>query len=777
MKTGLTHAQVAEKIRQGRTNAVISDTENSVIDIVKRNTFTFFNLIFLMIALLLAIVQAWNQLTFLPIIIINTVIGIYQEIRAKQILDEMNLLHASHTTVIREGEKQSIPSDELVEGDLIFLKSGNQIPADARVLDGQIAVNEALLTGEADEIEKGMGANLLSGSFVVSGQAYAVLEKVGADSYISQLSLEAKAMDVGEQSEILKSLNKVLKYVSIVVIPIGLILFSQNFFFNQHNLQSSVVSAVSAIIGMIPEGLYLLTTLALVMGSVKLARQQVMLHNMKSIESLAHVDTLCVDKTGTITEPTMQVQRIIPSREQPLSTSELESLLARYVGASQDDNETMKALERFVLENDLSFKPFPVKKVLPFSSSVKFGGIHFSDGVYLLGAPEFVLGPAYKEALPDFQEELTSGNRVLALARHSTHELSLPLQGSVTPLAYLVLANPIRENAVRTFAYFAEQDVTIKVISGDNPETVSKVASQAGIQDATSYVDASELQSEADFDQAIEKYTVFGRVTPEQKRLLVQALHRADRTVAMTGDGVNDILAMKEADCSIAMASGSEAATQVAQVVLLDNDFDRMTDVLHEGRRVVNNVQRSAILFLNKNIFSMILAIISMTFFISYPIKASQLSLISAFTIGIPGFLLSLEVNTKRIRKNFIRQVMMKAFPASLTSIATVLTVMLAGKLFHISSDQVSSAGVILMAVVGFMIMIEISLPMNSFKWGVVLINLIGILIAGLLMPRLFSLSSLSLGVLLLVAALSVLAFFIYQVLDKAVMRWNRRHS
>lgn len=765
LKTGLNSHEVEEKIRQGKVNKVILDDENTVLDIIKRNIFTFFNFIFLAIALLVAAVQSWNQLTFLPIIIINTAIGIFQEIRAKRILDKMNLLHSAHATVLRDGQKQSILSEDLVEGDIVYLKAGQQVPADARVLDGNLAVNEALLTGEADEIEKQVDSTLLSGSFVVSGQAVVLLEKVGADSYISQLSVEAKTMKVGEQSEILKSLNKVLKYVSMIVIPFGVILFSQNLFINQNTLQESVVSAVSAIIGMIPEGLYLLTTLALMLGSVNLARKQVMLHSMKSIESLAHVDTLCVDKTGTITEPEMNLEGIIPSQLMQDKKADLEGLLAQYVAASQDENETMKALQAYFKEKQLLYTPSP-KKLLPFSSSAKLGGIQFEDGIYLLGAPEFVLREDYQEARGDFEAELQAGHRVLVFAKYLGADLTLPLMEPAQPLAYLVLGNPIRQNAAQTFAYFREQEVAIKVISGDNPEMVAKVAAQAGIPHADKYVDARSLQNQADYDRVVADYTVFGRVTPEQKRLLVQALKRADHTVAMTGDGVNDILAMKEADCSIAMASGSEAASQVAQVVLLDNDFDRMRDVLHEGRRVVNNIQRSATLFLNKNIFSILLAIIAMVTVISYPIKASQLSLISAFTIGIPGFLLSLEVNTKPIKKHFIRQVMMKALPASLTSITAILVVMWTGGLFSIPANQISTASAMLLAVVGFMILFEISRPMTSFKWGVFFLNLIGMIGAAFFLPTLFSLSEISLDLFVFVGILSFISLFIFKLLN-----------
>ena len=776
VRRGLSQEEVVRQQAAGKVNKVVDEDTNTVGAIVRRNIFTFFNFLFFIIALLLFLVGAYRQLTFLPIIIINAGMGIYQEIKAKRVLDKMNLMHASHSKVIREGKEHRIPSEDLVLGDLIYLKAGDQIPADARVVEGYITVNEALLTGEADEVEKPMEAELMSGSFVVSGRAYAILEKVGADSYISQLSQEAKSLNVKEQSEILKSLNKVLRYVSLVVVPIGLTLFVQSFFFNAQDMRTSVVAAVSAVFGMIPEGLYLLTTLALVMGSVTLARRQVMLHNMKSIESLAHVDTLCVDKTGTITQPHMSVEQVVLADGGAWTREAVDDLLASYALASPDDNETMQALRRYANQSvPDKVLAQPALQSLPFSSAAKLGGVHFQEGIFLLGAPEFVLREGFVDVQADIQSYLGAGNRVLVLAYYLGETLALPLTAPAQPLAYVVLNNPIRENAPETFAYFTKQDVAITVISGDNPKTVSEVAKQAGIPQAERYVDCLELVTDADFDRAIQAYTVFGRVNPKQKRQLVQAFHRAGRTVAMTGDGVNDILAMKEADCSVAMASGSEAATQSAQVVLLDNDFARLTDVLHEGRRVVNNIQRSAILFLNKNIFSMLLAVLSILFVITYPIKAAQLSLISAFTIGIPGFLLSLEVNTRRIHKDFLKQVMLKALPASITSLVTVLFIAWVGDVFQIASEATSTASAIIMAIVGFFIMIEISRPLNRFKCLVILVNLVGIILAAFSLSKFFSMSAISFDLAGLVLILSVISYVFYRILDWLVTRVFRK--
>lgn len=769
---GLTSFEVEERIRQGKINKNIDETDRPVWEIIKRNTFTFFNLIFAVIAILISLVQAWNQLIFLPIIVINTIVGIYQEIKAKRYLDQMTLLHAPQSTVIRNGQQEKIASDDLVEEDIIILKTGNQIVADARIVEGSIFVNESLLTGEADEIEKNVDNKLLSGSFVVSGEAKVILEKVGKDSYISKLTEQAKLVDHGEDSEMLRALNKLLKWVSFIILPIAVILFTQNYFVNHNTLQTSVVAMVAAVIGMIPEGLYLLTTIALTLSSVKLARNQVLLHNMKSIESLARVDVLCVDKTGTITEPRMSVEQVFVSPSSNISEAKFMSLLSDYISANTDDNDTMKAIREFMLaKGDLQNQMTGVKKIIPFSSKVKYSAVCFENESYLLGAPEIVLGKTYEKVSSEINHLLEEGFRVLVLAG-TKEKIYDQLNLGAYALGYVVLANPIRENAKSTFNYFAEQGVNIKVISGDNPQTVSAVAKRAGITGAERFIDANLLKTKEDLDQAVESYTVFGRVTPDQKRRLVQALKRKDHTVAMTGDGVNDILAMKSADCSIAMASGSDAATQVAQVVLLDSDFGHMTQVVTEGRRVVNNVQRSAILFLVKNLFSIILAIISAIFVFTYPLQASQLSLISLFTIGIPGFLLSLEENDKRIEKDFIKNVILKALPASLTEITAVLGVVIAGAAFKLTASEISTSAVILLAVVGFMILTKISAPLNRFKMGIIIFNIVGIIISGFMFNSLFSISKISLDSFVLVALLSLFSESLFRNFDSLLKKF-----
>ena len=717
---GLTSEEVRERIDNGQTNHTDISTQKTVGQIVKSNLLTYFNLIFLILTVLLCIVGSFRNLTFLPVIIGNTVIGIFQELRAKKTLDKMSMLNAPHSIVVRDGEQQQIQSEELVKDDIIILSAGNQICADATVLSGSISVNEALLTGESDEIMKRSGDGLMSGSFVVSGQCYAKLDKVGNESYISKLTAQAKAMGDGEQSEMIRYINKLVKWVGIIIIPVGIILFCQAYIMNGETFKKSVVSMVAAVLGMIPEGLYLLTTVALALSTIRLAKKQVLLHDMKSIETLARVDVLCVDKTGTITEPGMQVTELVISGR--CSDAEMDKrafahLLADYSSVIEDNNATMEAIRAYVDKNEIEKGSRTLLKTQPFTSANKYSKVSFVEGDYMLGAPEFIMKDRYDEISEEIEEYQSKGYRVLLMAESGNDSSGLEKSfGGISPIGYIVLSNPIRENAESTFTYFKEQGVAIKVISGDNPATVSEVAKRAGIDGAENYVDASTLASEKDIAEAVDKYTVFGRVTPKQKQLIVRALQKQKHTVAMTGDGVNDILAMKDADCSIAMASGSEAAAQAAQTVLLDSDFGRMPYVVYEGRQVVNNIQRSASLFLVKNIFSLLMAIFSAVFAITYPLEPSQISLISMFTIGLPGFLLALEPNRNRIEGNFMANVMLKALPAGLTDVLSVGALVICGQVFNLPSEDIATAGTMLLAVVGFMIIIKISHPFNKMK-------------------------------------------------------------
>jgi cation-transporting ATPase E len=735
---GLTAAEVNARIEAGKINIADDSSDRTTGKIIRDNLLTYFNLIFLVITVLLCIAGAFRDLTFLPIIIGNILIGIVQELRAKKTLDKMKILNAGHAVVIREGKRQKVTAEELVIDDLVWLSSGDAICADSVVVSGEITVNESMLTGEADGIVKKENEELLSGSFVVSGEGYARLTRVGNDSYISKLTNEAKALKKGEESEMIRSINMFVKVIGIIIIPMSVILFVQAFVFRNASFRTSITSMVASIIGLIPEGLYLLTTLALAVSMMKLAKDKVLLHDMKSIESLARVDVLCVDKTGTITKPEMTVTEIVSCDDS------MNEVFTDYVMSSIDNNATAVALKKYLNDNNVVNGKRTASKVYPFNSTVKYGAMAFNDDYYVLGAPEFIIKTGFNNLKDDISQYTTKGYRVIVLAKAESLTRDGVIDGEILPLGFVVLANEIRDNAVETFTYFKEQGVAIKVISGDNPATVSEVARQAGIENAEKYVDASTLTDNLMISEAIAKYTVFGRVTPKQKQQFVKALKMQGHTVAMTGDGVNDILALKDADCSVAMASGSEATAQAAQIVLLDSDFSRMPEIVLEGRRVVNNVQRSASLFLVKNLFSLLLTIFSTVLMISYPLMPSQVSLISMFTIGIPGFLLALEPNKSRIKGHFLGNVLLKALPAGLTDFFAVSALVICGHVFNIPSTDIATASTLLIAVVGFMIMIKISHPFNKFKYGILALNIFGLIFCGLFLDNLFAMSDMS---------------------------------
>ncbi|EMF0259449.1 cation-translocating P-type ATPase [Enterococcus hirae] len=769
-REGLTDEQVAERVHAQATNETIDPSFKTNKQIVLQNIFTYFNLIFIVLAVLLCLVSSYKNLTFLPVILANTGIAIYQEIRSKKILDNLSVLNAAKVTVVRNGVANKIDMEELVLDDVILLETGQQIPADGYVLDGKLQVNEALLTGEADEIVKEVDDYLMSGSFVVSGKAYVRLDKVGYDSYISQLTAKAKKMGGGEQSEMIASLNKLIKWIGIIIIPIGITLFSQSYFFNGNTIKESVVAMEAALIGMIPEGLYLLTTIALAMSAARLAKQRVLLHDMKSIETLARVNVLCVDKTGTITENQMSVQKLVIAKNEQAEqqATRIQELISDYAKAMANDNATMQAIKTY-FNKPTDQEPL---SILPFSSVQKFSSVTFADGVYVLGAPEMVLRERFETVKNEFSQYADQGYRVLVFGSYQGKLSEALLEAEVIPLAYLLIANPIRKEAPDTFAYFKEQGVAIKVISGDNPQTVSTVALQAGIANADQYIDVSQL-AEEDYLSAVEKYTVFGRVKPEQKMQFVQLLKQKN-TVAMTGDGVNDILAMKEADCSIAMASGNEATIQAAQVALLDSDFSRMPEIVAEGRRVVNNIERSASLFLVKNIFSFLLSVFSVLFALTYPLEPSQITLISLFTIGLPSFLLALEENKNRIEGKFIVNVLEKAIPGGLTDMTVVGTLVVGGVILHLNKTDVSTASTMLLTAVGFLVLYKICHPLNQFRGRIILFCAAGILFSVVFLHKLFSISAISPVSILLLLILFFAADSIFRQYTRMIENYSQ---
>ena len=763
-RAGLTEEQVRTRVENGWTNEEVAPPALTTKEIIHKNVFTYFNLIFLVLAILLCIVGSFRNLTFLPVIIANTMIGIIQEIRAKRVLEKLNMLNAPHAEVVRDGNVRKIDAIDLVIDDIVIFGAGNQICADAVVEEGEVRVNESLLTGESDEITKRRGDTLLSGSFIVSGKCHARLTSVGEDSYISRLTLEAGAMPEGEQSEMMRSLDRLVKVVGIALIPIGIVLFVQGFFFNGESFRESIVSMVAAVIGMIPEGLYLLASVAMVVSAMRLAKKRVLLHDMKSIETLARVDVLCVDKTGTITENSMCVNKVVRAKGYEEETMPpLEEMIGDFVKEMEADNATMAALKEFFKENS-GKKP---DKVIPFSSTVKYSGVIYGEDAYVLGAPEFVLRKMFSEHQDKINQFAEKGYRVLVFAKYDGIPDGKALTGEANPLGYILLLNKVRKEAPSTFAFFEQQGVEIKVISGDNPLTVSETAKQAGIRNAERYIDARELKTEEELEEAARNYTVFGRVVPEQKRQLVHALKRQGRTVAMTGDGVNDVLALKDADCSVAMASGSDAAAQASQVVLLESDFSKMPEVVLEGRRVVNNIQRSASLFLVKNIFSFLLSLCSLAFMITYPLEPSQVSLITMYTIGIPAFFLALQPNKDIIRGHFLTNVVLKALPAGLTDVIAVGALVVFGQTFDVPASDISTAATMLLAIVGFMILYRICQPMNLFRRVIWIGCVVGMLGCSIFLPDLFAITGMSTKCIML--------FVVFSIATEPVLRYLTR--
>ena len=723
---GLTTQEVNKRVALGKVNMMGEDSTQSVKEIIKANVFTYFNGIFALLSLLLIIAGSFKNLTFLAVVVANTLIGIVQQLRSKKILDELSLLDVTKYKVIRDQKEATISSDQLVQDDLLILGSGQQIPADGVVVAGNAAVNESLLTGEPDEVEKKTGDDLKSGSFVVSGECMAKLTRVGEQSYAARLTRKAK--EVKERpAEMVRDIERIIKVTGLLIIPVGFALVFQSMVINHNHFQDAVVSMVSAVVGMIPEGMYLLVTVALALSAARLARKQVLLHDMHSIETLARVDVLCVDKTGTITKDEMEVDTLVA----PVGIDRVDrDLLCRYVQTIPDTNITMQALRNYCGTGTKLI----ATQILPFSSKNKYSQIQTTDHTYRLGAPEYLL-----------QESDLSANQNLIHGYAGRGERVLALTCDGTPVLFVVIKNNIRENAPEIFSYFADRGVDIKVISGDNPVTVARIAQLAGIKDAQRYVDATTLKTDRDYAEALKKYTVFGRVKPEQKKRIVTVLRGQKKKVAMTGDGVNDILAMKEADCSIAMGGGSDATRQAAQVVLLDSDFSHMKDIVGEGRRDVNNITRSATLFLYKNIFSFLLAVFSIINSFTYPLQPNQVSLISMFNIGIPAFLLALENNEEKQGSSFIKTTLFRAMPAALTSFFSIAFMVLFGKLFHISEVDIATASTYLLAVIGFMILWKISKPENIYHIFVIIICIVGMILCAAQFHTIFDLNAISL--------------------------------
>ena len=762
---GLTSAQVRQRVQAGQVNTPPDSPTKSVQRIVFENLFSFFNLIFYVIAGFLIAVGSFEELVFLLVVAANTAIGIIQELHSKKKLDELSLLSAPKATVIRDGTEQTIPTAQLVRDDLILLAAGNQIPADAQVLSGSVQVNESLITGESDEITKGPGSELLSGSFVVSGRCQAVLTHVGADSYASQLTNEAKKSKKSHLPGMMRSLNRLLLAIGILIVPIGGALYYRQTSLLGLSVREGVETTAAAVIGMIPEGLYLMVSLALAASVLRLATKGTLVQDLKCTETLARVDVLCVDKTGTITQPEMAYCGLLPLTTE-LDEAEIETRLSDFVSNMSPDNETMQALQTALNREDFR----KAVQVLGFSSETKYSAVAYSrEDCYVLGAPEFILGASgYVPYRSVAEEAMADGSRVLLFAACLPGPEGRGI-ADPRPLAFVRLKNPVRETAKETFAYFHDQGVTVKVISGDNPVTVAAAANEAGIQGADKYVDASTLESYEDIQNACEEYNVFGRVKPNQKKLLVQALQENKNTVAMTGDGVNDVLALKEADCSIAMASGSEVAAQISDLVLMNSDFASMPSVVAEGRRVINNIERAASLYLVKNIFSLILAIISITAAFSYPLTPSQLTLMSLLSIGIPSLILALEPNESLVSGRFLQNAILRALPAALTDLFIIIFVLLFQKAFAISNTEISTVTALLVTIVGFFMVWKVAKPVNRLHLGMMGGLIAGLVFVVLVIPGVFSLSPLSFGSILILTVFVLLIPSVIWLLNKGL--------
>ena len=821
--TGLTNEEVQERIAQGQVNNNENPNTRTYKQIILENTLTFFNFLNLVLLVLVLLVGSYKNSMFVGIIFINTVIGIIQEVRAKKTIDKLAILTESKTVVLREGKKWKISTEKLVVDDLIFLKAGEQVPADAKILEGSLEVNESLLTGEADNLPKNPGDELFSGSFVTAGQACCQIIHVGSDNYASRITSEAKEFK-RHNSELRNSLNAILKVISIIIVPMGALLFYKQYYFVGDNIRDSVVNMVAAVLGMIPEGLVLLTSVALTLGALKLAQKKTLVQELYCIETLARVDTLCLDKTGTITEGTMCVEAVYDeisetisgkdpesgegdsdgpessatsavsatdaiakedgsanlvlqekseadpekhSQEDPEKTREIEHIMGNLLSVLKDQNATADALRaRFKVSQDME-----LDHVIPFSSDRKYSGAAFTDtGTYLMGAAQFLFpegNPELMEYCGRFAEE---GLRVLVLAHSVNVSEGAELPEGLEPVGLLLITDVIRAEAPDTLAYFESQGVDLKVISGDDPVTVSAIARRAGLKNAEHYIDATTITTQEQMDEAVAEYSVFGRVTPQQKQAMVKSLQAQKHTVAMTGDGVNDVLALKEADCSIAMAEGSDAAKNIANVVLLDSNFAAMPEIVNQGRRVVNNIRTAASMFLIKTIFSVLLSLITIFFGDSYPFEPIQMSLISACAVGIPTFLLAQENNYEKIDHTFLRHVFMNAFPAAVTITGCVFSVMLVCQNVYHSNAMLNTACVLVTGWNYMAALKTVYAPLNKYRKVIIYSMQVIFFGAAVVLQNLLTLGSLEFGMIILVFLLMTFS----PILIDVITAWLR---
>lgn len=765
---GLTDAEVRQRIEQGLVNHNSDIKSKSIKRIVLENLITPFNILNFVLAVMILIVGSYKNLLFMGVIICNIFIGTVQEIRAKKTIDKLSLIAEPKAHVIRNGIKQEIAIHDIVMDDITFLGAGNQVCSDAVVIEGECEVNESLLTGESEPVLKQPGDHLLSGSFIISGNCHARVEHVGKDNYAAQITDNAKYVKK-PNSEIMRWTNRIIKYIGFTLIPVGIALFCKQVFISHQGFNDAIVGVVAALIGMIPEGLILLTSVVFAVSIIRLSQHKTLVQELYCIETLARVDVLCLDKTGTITEGTMEVTDVLPLHD--TTNEELNIALGSLIHALEDDNPTFNAVKTYCDKYD----KLTCNHIVPFSSARKWSGASFDEnGSYIFGATEFILKDSspYQEIIKEHSEK---GQRVLMLA-HSPHQIQdKELPAEIHPMAFLFISDKIRAEAPDTLAYFAEQGVDIKIISGDNAITVANIAKKAGLKTAEQYVDATTLQTPEEIKEAAQKYSVFGRVTPQQKLDLVKALKEQGHTVAMTGDGVNDVLALKESDCSIAMASGSDAARTVSQLVLLDSNFASMPKILKEGRRSINNLQRSSSLFLTKTIFSTINAILFIFLHFDYPFQPIQLTLISALTIGAPSLILALEPNKERIKGKYIVNVIRKSIPGAMTMVFNIVALAIVCSFIHFNSTEISTLAVMITGFAGLLVLLKVSLPFNWIRCALFFTMLGAFIFAIFILKDLFSLASITLPMFycfLVLAGFAIIVFVLFSLLiDKLLSK------
>lgn len=771
--SGLSTDQINQRKKDNLVNNDTAVPTKTIPRIFFENIVTLFNILNILLAIAILCVGSYKNLLFMGVIICNTLIGTFQEIRAKKAVDRLSLISSTKVNAVRNSKIEHIPIKELVLDDIVYLKNGNQIVSDCIVVDGKCEVNESLLTGESDPITKKKGDMLLSGSFIVSGSCKAKIEHIGNQNYAAKISNDAKYIKK-VNSEIMYTLNLIIKIISFIIIPLGIMLFYKQFNIVESNTyQNAVVHTVAALIGMIPEGLILLTSTVLAVGVIRLSKQKVLVQELYCIETLARVDTLCLDKTGTITDGNMEVINTVEIDKS--FSNKINEIMSSMVHALNDNNPTFNAIR----DKFGNKKVYDAIKSVPFSSEKKWSGVYFkNEGSFILGAAEFILNNNISE-IEDELKEYASKNRVLILAHSDNDFNGEDIPKDTYPIAFIIINDKIRKQAKETLKYFKEQGVNIKIISGDNVLTVSNVAKAAGLDNADNCIDATTLENDEDLKQAAQKYSVFGRVTPQQKKKLIVALKDQGHTVAMTGDGVNDVLALKEADCSVAMASGSDAARNVSQLVLLNSCFDSMPKVVAEGRRSINNIQRSASLFLVKTLYSLLLSILFIFINMPYPFMPIQMTLISMFTIGIPSFILALEPNNERIKANFFINIISKSIPAAISVVLNILSVILATNIFKLSIEEFLTISVILTGYTGLLLLFKISLPLNNIRKVLIILMSSGFA-AGIIFGReIFSLALLNAKSLFILIFLLILSTAIFictlKSLGKLINKYKTR--